>query len=105
LATPIPSSLASRPLEASLLNDLGGPAGLAVNAPGIQRQGQGVNGLRWWMQQEPDDIESALLVFENRVPAFKGEFPEAQAPAQGIPAFVSRVTMGSFPVFHSPILA
>jgi hypothetical protein len=57
------------------------------------------------MQQEPDDIESALLVFENRVPAFKGEFPEAQAPAQGIPAFVSRVTMGTFPAFHTPILA
>jgi hypothetical protein len=43
------------------------------------------------MKQEPDDIERALLVFENRVPAFKREFPEAHAPAQGILASASVV--------------
>jgi len=32
-----------------------------------------------------------LLVFENRVPAFKRELPEAHAPAQGILAPVSVV--------------
>jgi hypothetical protein len=31
-----------------------------------------------------------LLVFEIRVPAFKSEFPEAHAPAQGIPAPVAQ---------------
>jgi hypothetical protein len=57
--------------QAALLNDLVRPARLAVKAPGLQRQGQGVQRLQWWMQQEPDDVERALLVFENRVPAFK----------------------------------
>jgi hypothetical protein len=28
-------------------------------------------------------------VFEDGLPAFKGEFPEAQPPPQGIPALVS----------------
>ena len=40
-------------------------------AVGIECQGQGVNGLRRRMQQEQDDIQSALLVFEDCVPTFK----------------------------------
>jgi hypothetical protein len=47
------------------------------------------------MQQEPDDILCALLVSKAVPPAFKGDFPGAQAPAQGKP---------SAPVFALTIL-
>src|ERR1035441_43402 len=95
LAPQPPDGLGVVQPETALLNDLVRPARLAVNAPGLQRQGQSVQRLRWWMQQEPDDVERALLVFENRVPAFKREFPEAQVPAQGILASASVVAICS----------
>jgi len=54
------------------------------------------------MQQKPGDIGSAWLVLEGRVPAFKGHFPEAQPPTQGILVLVSlAVVSNQWSCFHN----
>jgi hypothetical protein len=40
------------------------------------------------VQQQACDVKRAQFVFEDGLSAFEGEFPEAQAPAQGIVALV-----------------
>lgn len=58
------------------------PAVLTFSSSGLL---SGTPANAWWMQQDPDDILSALLVSEAVPPAFIGDFPGPQAPAQSIP--------------------
>ena len=40
-----------------------------------------VNRLRRWVQQQARDVQRPQFVFEDRLPAFKGQFPESQPSA------------------------
>jgi hypothetical protein len=88
-AAHVPDRLGLVEPKVPLLNDVPGPRGLPGKGPGLQCQRQRVNGLPGRMQQEPGDIQSPLLVSEDRFPAFKNHFPEAPAPAQGILGILS----------------
>ena len=56
------------------------------------------------VQQQARDVERAQFVFEDRLPAFEGQFPESQAPAQGIPVSISLFVV-SGQLYRSHILA
>jgi hypothetical protein len=57
--------------QAPLLDELGGAGTLAGQAPGLERQGHGVQRLRRRIQQQTRDIKRALLVFEHGRPSLE----------------------------------
>ena len=89
-----PNALSPVQPEAAQLNRLLSPGGLVAEGPGVQGQGHRVNGLRWRMQQQPSDIQSAWLVWEDRVLALKSDFPKPRTPAQGMRALVLEIAVG-----------
>ena len=45
-------------------------------------------------KHEPGDIQSAWLVWEDRVLALKSDFPKPRTPAQGMRALVLEIAVG-----------
>ena len=82
-------------MHAPLLDYLCLPRRLAAHLPRFERQGHRVNGLGRRVQQQARDVERTLFVFEDGLPAFEGEFPESQAPAQSMPVLVSLSVVSS----------
>ena len=66
------------------VEDFGGRVSGRVGWAGPEGQGESVDGLLWWVEQEVRNVIDALLVFEDGLLAREGEVPKAEALAQGI---------------------